>query len=304
MLRSQHPRYRELLLASDGELDRRRQAVVDGHLSECVACRARMEKIRTTLEAAGASYNAAFGTITAEVDSRERFERALNLAAAEWNQSWLARVRRVVAVTPVRAGVAAAVGAALLLVVWASRPNTIGSGPGFHAPLPIAALTPGAVSSLTAADLCEGRRPSRVVTAAARQRVVREYRMDDVPTRAYELDALITPELGGTTEPENLWPQRYDSPVWNARVKDDLERLLPELVCSHKVDLAQAQQEIAADWIAAYKHYYRTDAPLGTRAGASAAEPMPDEDELELAPMRVVAERAAPALLPRTLRRP
>jgi hypothetical protein len=86
--------------------------------------------------------------------------------------------------------------------------------------------------------------------------------MEDVPSEQYELDALITPELGGTTGIHNLWPQRYDTPVWHARVKDVLERRLAEDVCAGRIDLARAQREISADWIAAYQRYFHTNTPL------------------------------------------
>ena len=92
--------------------------------------------------------------------------------------------------------------------------------------------------------------------------------MEGVPEQEYELDYLITPELGGTSDPHNLWPERYASGPWNARVKDDLERLLPQLVCQGSVDLTTAQRAIADNWIAAYKRYLRTDRPLARRAGA------------------------------------
>ena len=153
--------------------------------------------------------------------------------------------------------------------------------------LPMASLTPGAVSSLTAAELCSGIRPSRLVTSTTRRDVLRAYGMEDVSIADYELDALITPELGGSTDPANLWPQRYHSPVWNARVKDELERRLPELVCDQSITLAQAQQEIATDWIAAYKRHFRTDAPLPAHRAAAGD----DEEELIL-----VSDRAAAVL--------
>ena len=44
--------------------------------------------------------------------------------------------------------------------------------------------------------------------------------------------------------------------------KDALEDHLHGLVCGGKVDLATAQQDIARDWIAAYKKYFRTEKPL------------------------------------------
>ena len=100
-----------------------------------------------------------------------------------------------------------------------------------------------------------------------RAEVVSAYGVQDVPSDQYELDFLITPELGGATDARNLWPQRYESPVWNARVKDELERLLPRLVCGRKLDLATAQRDMAVDWVAAYKKYFNTDRPLEAHRG-------------------------------------
>ncbi len=75
------------------------------------------------------------------------------------------------------------------------------------------------------------------------------------------MDYLITPELGGANSIRNLWPEPY-SIVWNARVKDELEDRLHDLVCEGKLDLTTAQREISTDWIAAYKKYFHTDRPL------------------------------------------
>ena len=80
------------------------------------------------------------------------------------------------------------------------------------------------------------------------------------PGVAYELDYLITPALGGSGDIKNLWPQPYSS-TWNARVKDQLEDHLHELVCQGQVQLTTAQTEIATDWISAYKRYFHTDKP-------------------------------------------
>jgi hypothetical protein len=44
-------------------------------------------------------------------------------------------------------------------------------------------------------------------------------------------------------------------------VKDALEERLHEMVCAGQLDLSTAQRDIAADWIAAYKKYFRTDRP-------------------------------------------
>ena len=79
---------------------------------------------------------------------------------------------------------------------------------------------------------------------------------------AYEVDYLITPELGGATDIRNLWPEPYYDTAWNAHVKDQLEERLHEMVCRGDVDLATAQQDISKDWIAAYRKYFHTDHPI------------------------------------------
>lgn len=129
--------------------------------------------------------------------------------------------------------------------------------------LPVAALTPGATIDIGIGEVCAGS-PERPpdVEAAVRDAVLRSYGMEGVPPEEYELDYLITPQLGGTPDARNLWPQRYRERVWNAWVKDQLEDLLPRLVCEGRVDLRTAQRDIAVDWVAAYRKYFRTTSPL------------------------------------------
>ncbi|HXH64210.1 MAG TPA: hypothetical protein VNH42_01740 [Mariprofundaceae bacterium] len=73
--------------------------------------------------------------------------------------------------------------------------------------------------------------------------------------RDYEEDHLISLELGGSpSDPRNLWPEPYAGP-WGARTKDRLENRLHRLVCGGRIRLADAQQAISRDWIAAYRRY-------------------------------------------------
>ncbi len=68
----------------------------------------------------------------------------------------------------------------------------------------------------------------------------------------YELDHLISLELGGSNDAANLWPERNDHPragVINS--KDLVENALHTDVCSGRVTLVQAQQAIATDWTTA-----------------------------------------------------
>lgn len=70
---------------------------------------------------------------------------------------------------------------------------------------------------------------------------------------SYEEDHLISLEIGGNpTDPNNLWPQPWTG-AHNAHHKDRLENLLHRLVCSGKLNLVDAQSEIAIDWVASYR---------------------------------------------------
>ena len=45
-------------------------------------------------------------------------------------------------------------------------------------------------------------------------------------------------------------------------LKDALEDRLPGMVCGGEISLETAQQELAGDWIAAYKKYFGTEEPM------------------------------------------
>jgi hypothetical protein len=100
------------------------------------------------------------------------------------------------------------------------------------------------------------------VPVSLKRKVFELYGVTPPQPDAYEVDYLITPALGGADDIRNLWPQPYVSTVWNARVKDELEDRLRELVCGGQLDLAEAQRDISTDWIAAYKKYFQTDRPV------------------------------------------
>ncbi len=136
-------------------------------------------------------------------------------------------------------------------------------------------LTPGLTNASSRADLCQ----SDAVPSAApvdRQvalRIFRSHGVYDPSPKAYELDHLVPPELGGVTAAGNLWPQPYDVRPWNASAKDALEDRLLRLMCQGQVPLERAQAEIADDWVAAYKKYFRTSEPLVEHAAFLKDEP-------------------------------
>lgn len=131
--------------------------------------------------------------------------------------------------------------------------------------LPDQALTPGATFDVTAEQLSVPGYCKKVrnVPQSVKEQVYAEYGITHRAPGEYEVDHLISLELGGNNSIQNLWPESFLTEPWNAHVKDQLENRLHELVVSGKVDLKTAQREIASDWIAAYKKYISREPPNG-----------------------------------------
>jgi hypothetical protein len=125
-------------------------------------------------------------------------------------------------------------------------------------------LTPGAVLTTDAARVCKRdyAKSVRHTSLALKREVYDEYGIEWVPG-GYEIDHLIPLGIGGADVKENLWPQSHHTPVWNAETKDRLEWKLHKLVCSHRLDIQEAQRAVATDWIAAYKRFcpHKRDCP-------------------------------------------
>lgn len=126
---------------------------------------------------------------------------------------------------------------------------------------PDATLTPGATRQVTLHDLCTpgSSGKARAVSAKTKRAVYARYHVTPRPG-AFEVDHLISLELGGSNDIANLWPQPYFGKV-NAHDKDALENKLHALVCRGAVSLDEAQRAIASDWTAALAKYGGTAGP-------------------------------------------
>jgi hypothetical protein len=97
------------------------------------------------------------------------------------------------------------------------------------------------------------------------------YRLYGITSRApgeYEVDHLISLELGGSNAIQNLWPESFLTQPLNAHVKDELENKLHSLVCDGKVPLEEAQKAIATNWVQAYETYIGNPPDLASEAPA------------------------------------
>ena len=121
--------------------------------------------------------------------------------------------------------------------------------------LPNPKLTPGHTIGVTASDLCKPgyKSPARKIPIVLKCQTFDRYRINR-PKVGYNVDHLIPVKLGGSNSMANLWPQPI-SGEWRWHRKNKLERRLRKLVCRGQLGLKEAQQEIATDWIGAYKKY-------------------------------------------------
>lgn len=242
-----HPSDQDLVMTADGELPARRAAAVREHLASCGSCRARMDQI----EAASMDFPAFDSQLPPIAGPRAVLRARLAALAAESERSFGSRVWALLA--------CAAVLGALVLVLPIGRSRQ----PRLElAAVPKPQLTPGATVPVTKQQVCGSSSFTRgpVVPASLQQQVFQMYGITNPRPDAYEIDYLITPDLGGAANIRNLWPQPYDT-AWNARVKDQLEERLHSMVCNGEIDLATAQHDLAADWIAAYEKYFHTNRP-------------------------------------------
>jgi len=134
--------------------------------------------------------------------------------------------------------------------------------------LPDPACTPGAIDPHVTQDtiattICRSGgytstvRPPASVTGTEKRSALRAYN-DTAPSSSYELDHLVSLELGGSpNSPRNLWPEPGAAP----NPKDKLETALHDLVCAHRMTLVDAQNAIATDWVGAYRQVLGTPPP-------------------------------------------
>lgn len=128
-------------------------------------------------------------------------------------------------------------------------------------------VTPGVVRTTSRTEICEGgsTKQFRNTTEKMKNEVYAQYGVDkhvaltigpkpskaDAARSLYEIDHLISLELGGADDVDNLWPQPYYQHP-GAHEKDAVENYLHRMVCSGKMEPAEAQRAIATDWYAVY----------------------------------------------------
>jgi hypothetical protein len=246
-LKPVHPTETQLLFLLDGELPPAEKLEISRHLESCWTCRERLRATESTIldfvRARNEVLDAALPSVAGpRALLRARLEQEALLQSAPSRLWGYARTAAVCC---------SLLGAFLLIFEFRVRAD---------GPQPDASLTPGEVRPISLVQVCRNEEAEVVVANISddtRRRVFAAYGINPGRPGDYEVDYLITPDLGGSDSIRNLWPQPY-SARWSAKEKDKLEQRLHQLVCAGTMDLATAQHEIAGNWIEAYKKYVRT----------------------------------------------
>lgn len=246
----------QLLLDIETELTTHEEKLVHGHLETCWKCRTRRQQLEAAIAGFVRAQQQEFDSKIPPAAGQRALLKARLAQLSEGRASGGHGLDRRFAWA-----LAGTICGLVALVSYAVRPGQAPK-PAPIVSIPDARLTPGAALLLNRQTVCAGTNTkNKAVPVALQRKVFEEYGIVGEP-RAYEVDYLITPALGGADDIHNLWPHSYSATVWNARVKDALEDRLREMVCDGRLDLAEAQRDIATNWIAAYKKYFHTDEPL------------------------------------------
>jgi hypothetical protein len=253
----------QLLLDVDGQLSAGDEKLVRAHLDGCWKCRARRQELENAIVDFVRVHQRAFDTKIPPAAGPRALLKAqlaqLSSTQPNRNSNWW--------MVPSGYAWAAALCSLLVLGLYLARPG-IGRRsqslpPAVIVASPDSSLTPGATLLVSPGAVCsQVNIKNKMVPVALQRKVFEEYGIAGADPRAYEVDYLVTPALGGADDIHNLWPHSYSATVWNAQVKDALEDRLREMVCDGSLELTEAQRDISANWIAAYKKYFHTDQPL------------------------------------------
>jgi hypothetical protein len=120
--------------------------------------------------------------------------------------------------------------------------------------VPDSIKSPGATRVVTLKSVCTqgSSKIVRNVPQSEKNAVYREYGIAHRHPGEYEIDHIVSLELGGSNDIKNLFPESYITKPYNAHLKDKLENELHVEICSGKITMKDAQFAISHDWRKAY----------------------------------------------------
>ncbi len=122
--------------------------------------------------------------------------------------------------------------------------------------LPDKDCTPGdIIPTATREQICTPgySKSVRNVPAEIKRQAYDEYGITSHKPGEYEVDHLISLELGGSNSIANLWPEAAE-PRPGFHEKDQVENYLHDQVCNGNISLSDVQRKIATDWLSVYSN--------------------------------------------------
>jgi hypothetical protein len=153
----------------------------------------------------------------------------------------------------------------LTILILAFIPMLAGAQSYSYRDLPNPAVTPGLIRTSNSVEICApgfSTEQYRHTTEATKKKVCAEYHAKNCPGKGWEIDHLVSLEIGGEDDIGNLWAQ--PAPAFHE--KDKLENRLHKLVCSNRMTLPAAQSCLMRNWISCYEKIFNA-VPLGVHVG-------------------------------------
>jgi hypothetical protein len=121
--------------------------------------------------------------------------------------------------------------------------------------LPKTSLTPGAVTTTNADNVCASIRVATPSIPYTEQLAIYDSYgyTNPIIQKKYVLDFLVPASLGGATTQSNIWPISVRGTGFYQ--KEQLDHILKDLVCRRYVTLARAQHALETNWYAAWLKY-------------------------------------------------
>ncbi len=137
---------------------------------------------------------------------------------------------------------------------WGVQTKTTGCQ--VQGPLQDKACTPGAIfKDATKEQICTPgyARSVRDVPTSVKNQVYASYGIASRKPGEYEVDHLVSLQLGGSNDIANLWPEAA-LPKPGFHEKDQVENYLHDQMCSGAMTVLEAQTKIATNWLDVYEH--------------------------------------------------
>jgi hypothetical protein len=121
------------------------------------------------------------------------------------------------------------------------------------AQLPSGYKTPGGTVKANNTQICAADFAAKPVAGWQRNEALERYGIRPEGFSG-ELDHLVPVSLGGSNDPDNLWPF-HPQGDFTLDAKNALAARLRDMVCAGKISLKEAQEAFKKDWTKAYRQH-------------------------------------------------